>query len=168
MIPTLALPHHELDCALLVLDNRARICHCDQTDMIGHSADELLHQPIRRAIPGLPLSTITPCYNVAFVRFWFAGEEWHHYLCTTTQGSSLAIDLNMRLIPHDRRFFLLALIRPAGIELTRTSRKGRTIPCEVGFQLPHIGTTPSDNTAQQSYAPPLLELAGHEDRYPCR
>jgi len=168
MIPNLALPHDELNCARLVLDSRARICHCDHTDAIGRSGDELLHQPIRRTIPGLPLSTITPCYNVAFVRFWFAEEAWRHYLCTTPQGRSLAIDLNMRLIAHDRRFFLLALIRPAGIELARPSGIGRTLPGKVGFQLPHMGTARRDNTAQRSFTPSLMELAGHDNQYSSR
>lgn len=168
MIPNLALPHYEHDCARLVLDSRARICHCDNTDAIGYPGAELLHQPIRRTIPGLPLTTITPCYNVAFVRFWFGEDEWRRYLCTITHGRSLAIDLNMRLIAHDQRYFLVALVRPSGIRLPKMPGVGRTLPAKVGFQLPQMGAAHSDNTAQRSCTPQLMELAGHDDPQPCR
>jgi hypothetical protein len=163
MIPDLALPGCAPDCACLVLDSRARICQSLQGEAIGYSADELLHQPIRRVIPGLPLTTITPCYNVAFVRFWFGETAWRRYLCTSPHGRSLAVDLNMRLIARDGRHFLLAWARPLAVGRPRETEVVRTLPAKVGFRLTDMGAIAGNNTVSRSCPPRPMELARHDN-----
>lgn len=102
---------------ILAVDAVGRIRACSQTmaELAGASTSQLLGEPARRVLAGLPMKDETPGYNLAWAAFNAAQQAWHPYRLVAADGHSLSVEVFLTWVTaHAAQLLLLVVRRHAG------------------------------------------------------
>lgn len=94
-----------------ILDARGRIQFCSKPVSFTSNEQDLLGKSILHLVPGLPLREATPGYNIAYVRFTFAKNQWQRHTIKIADGSLQQVDISLTPIPLERGYCLLGLVK---------------------------------------------------------
>lgn len=100
-------------CGTLLLDVDGAIRFGDPlaAEFFGCTPRALLGQPVTRHLPCLALQAGHHGYNVAYVNFRFAGEDWHRFSLADGDGEAREIGLKAMFFKGDdlSPFFLIQI-----------------------------------------------------------
>lgn len=99
---------------LLMLDARGHVQFCSEPDALQRPEAEVVGRHVADLIDGMPLRPTTPGYNVAWVRFAFAGETRRRLELRLPSGGVRPVDVGVRPLRMDRSHCLLVQLRFAG------------------------------------------------------
>lgn len=117
----------------LILDAKGCIHYCSSPKMFSLDENELQGQPVTMLIPGLPLRSRTPGYNVAYTRFAFDNGRWHRQSVKVSDKNFVLMDLMIRAIPVNHGYCLLVLLKPlesAGDRISARKPQLRYVPSQ--------------------------------------
>lgn len=109
------------DHAILLVDSRAVIRHAGAgaCRRLSYQPGDLVGRPLREVIPGLPLRSDTPGYNLAYLLFSYPGGGWH--CAEALDGARRPIRIRLSLVPMDGRDGPRILICVDGSEVIQDS-----------------------------------------------
>lgn len=109
--PAAHAAHDQAGQIFLILDVRGMVKFCNDARALRTQEGELLGKPIAGFLPGLPLRATTPGYNIAYVRFSYAGDCRRRLALNLPSGASRPVDVAVRPIFVDRGYCLLLQMR---------------------------------------------------------
>lgn len=101
------------DYGILAVDTVGRIRACSETmaEMAGVEASDLLGEPVRGVLAGLPMKDETVGYNLAWAAFNAAQPAWHPYQLRAPDGPSLAVEVFVTWVTANAAQLLLFVVR---------------------------------------------------------
>lgn len=104
------------DYGILAVDaiGRIRACSESMAEMAGIKASDLLGEPARGVLAGLPMKDETVGYNLAWAAFNAAQPAWHPYQLHAPDGRSLAVEVFVTRVAAYTAQLLLLVVRRHG------------------------------------------------------
>ncbi len=102
--------------ALIVLDRFGIVDNCNAAagELFGGTLPGLLGRHVNGVIPGMPIRSGTPGYNIAYAAYWSRHASYRTFTGIDLRGNALDLDIRVDCVPVDGDpRIVLALRQPA-------------------------------------------------------
>ena len=100
--------------ASLIVDVAGRITHCSRAaiELLGDKSEALIGRAVAAVIEGLPISSDTPGYNLAYAILQATDGQWAHRNAVQTGGKKIPVDIQFSNVMRQLPFFITLTIKP--------------------------------------------------------